>query len=88
MVRGGVEQSVAAAGIQLRIVFLPTREQGIGPGTHTRSPGWKPGSMLHANPRRRAAVRLAGLRPLGHNPALLAWHAHEKPRVETRGLRA
>jgi len=29
-----------------------------------RSPGWKPGSMLHANPRHRAAVRLAGRRPL------------------------
>jgi len=39
---------------------------------------------MHANPRPRAAVRLAGLRPLGFNPALRAWHAHKKPRVETR----
>jgi len=55
-----------------------------GPGAHTRSPGWKPGDMLHANPRRRAAVRLAGLHPLGINPALRAWYSHKKPRVETR----
>jgi len=40
---------------------------------------------MHANQRHRAAVRLAGRRPLGINPALQAWHAHKKPRVETRG---
>ena len=84
MVRGGVQQSVAAAGIQLRIVFVPTREEGVGPVTDPRSPGREPGSMIHSSPRRCAAVRLAGLRPLGHNPALRAWHAREKPRVETR----
>jgi len=28
--------------------------------------------MIHANPRHRAAVRLAGLRPLPGNPALQA----------------
>ena len=35
-----------------------------GPGIRTKSPGWKPGSMIHANTRHRAAVRLAGRRPL------------------------
>ena len=53
-----------------------------------KRPGWKPGSMIHANTRHRAAVRLAGRRPLGINPALQAWHPHKKPRMETRGLRA
>ena len=45
------------------------------------------GSQGTGSPSRlnaRAAVRLAGLRPLGINPALRAWHAHKKPRVETR----
>jgi hypothetical protein len=40
--------------------------------------------MIHANTRHRAAVRLAGRRPLGINPALRAWRPHKKPRVETR----
>jgi len=77
-------QSVAAAGFQERTVSCRPCAKGIGPVTGPRSPRWKPGSMMHANPRPRAAVPLAGRRPLGINPALRAWHSHKKPRVATR----
>jgi hypothetical protein len=87
MLRGAARQGVAAAGIRLRTLFCRSVELGLGLVAHTRSPGWKPGGMIHANPRLRAAVRLAGRRPLGINPALQAWHPHKKPRVETRGHR-
>jgi len=84
VLRGGVQQSGAAAGIRVRTLFCRSVELGLGLVARPRSPGWKPGSMIHANPRLRAAVRLAGRRPLGINPALQAWRPHKKPRVETR----
>ena len=48
----------------------------------TKSPRRKPEDMVYANLRHRAAVRLAGLRPLTVNPALRAWRSHKKPPAE------
>jgi len=57
------------------------------PGAPTKSPRRKPGDMFDANLRHRAAVRLAGLRPLIVNPALPAWSSHKKPPAEAGGHR-
>jgi hypothetical protein len=84
MLRRVARQSVAAAGIRLRTSFCRSFASEIGLVIRPRTAGWKPGSMIHANPRLRAAVRLAGRRPLRINPALRAWHPHKQPRVETR----
>jgi len=46
------------AGIRLRPLFCRSFELGIGLVARPRGPGWKPGSMIHANPRPRAAVRV------------------------------
>ena len=71
-------------GSRLLMVCVPQSCSRLDTRERHKKPPAEAGGKVHANPRRRAAVRLAGLRPLTVNPALRAWHLHEKPRVATR----
>jgi hypothetical protein len=71
-------------GSRLLMVCVPQSCSRLDTRERHKKPPAEAGGKVHANPRHRAAVRLAGLRPLGINPALRAWRSHKKPRVETR----